>query len=88
MSGPSKERLAAWAADTKRVGFERRNWAVVRWLAALFVVLLLAGLTVSLLDYPPALAAACWGAATVAGTAMLGWSYNPRRFKPRPPGTS
>lgn len=88
MRGPSKEQLAAWTTETKRVGFEQRNWSVVRRLAALAVVLLLAGLAASLLNYPPALTAACWVAAAVAGAAMLIWSYNPRRFKPRPPGTS
>ena len=88
MSGPSKEQLAAWTAETKRVGFGQRNWSVVRWLAALAVTLLLAGLAGSLLDYPPALAAVCWVAATVAGAAMLVWFLDPRRFKTRPPGTS
>ncbi|WP_033923555.1 hypothetical protein [Sphingomonas sp. 37zxx] len=86
MSGPSKEQLAAWVADTRRVRFERRNWPVVRWLAALFVALLMAGLAASLLDYPPALAVACWATAAIAGTAMLVWFFDPRRFKPRPPG--
>ncbi|MDJ0278306.1 hypothetical protein QLH51_16025 [Sphingomonas sp. 2R-10] len=70
MRGPSKEQLAAWTAETKRVGFEQRNWSVVHWLAALIVTPLLAGLAASLLNYPPALAAACWVAAAVAGTAM------------------
>lgn len=88
MRGPSKEQLAAWTAETKRVGFRQRNWSVVRWLATLAVALLLAGLVASLLDYPPALAAACWVAAAVAGTAMLVWFFDRRRFKPRPPGTS
>jgi len=88
MNGPSKEQLAAWTAGTKRVRFEQRNWSVVRWLAALTVTLLLAGLAVSLLDYPPALTAACWVAAAIAGAAMLVWFLDPRRFKPRPPGTS
>ena len=85
MSGPSKEQLEAWAADTRRVRFERRNWPVVRRSAALFVTLLLAGLTASLLDYPPALAAACWVAAAVTGTAILVWFLDPRRFKSRSP---
>lgn len=88
MNGPSKEQLAAWTTETKRVGFRQRNWSVVRRLAALAVTLLLAGLAASLLDYPPALAAACWVAATVAGAGMLVWFFDPRRFKPRPPGTS
>ncbi len=88
MNGPSKEQLAAWTAETKRVRFEQRNWSVVRWLAALTLTLLLAGLAVSLLNYPPAVAAACWVAATVTGAAMLVWCFDPRRFKPRPPGTS
>ena len=88
MSGPSKEQLAAWTAETKRAGFKQRNWPVVRRLAALAVTLLLTGLAVSLLDYPPALAAICWVAAAIASAAMLVWFFDPRRFKPRPPGTS
>ena len=87
MSGPSKEQLAAWTADTKRVRFARRNSPVVRRLAGLTVALLLAGLGVSLLDYPPVLTAACWVAAAIAGMAMLVWFFDPRRFKQRPPGT-
>lgn len=88
MRGPSKEQLAAWTAETKRIGFRQRNWSVIRRLAALTVTLLLAGLAFSLLDYPPALAAACWVTATVAGAGILVWFFDPRRFKPRPPGTS
>lgn len=88
MSGPSKEQLVAWTAETKRAGFRRRNWPVVRWLAALAVALSLAGLAANLLDYPPALTAVCWVAATVTGAAMLVWCFDPCRFKPRPPGTS
>ncbi len=88
MRGSSKEQLAAWTAETKRIGFRQRNWSVVRWLAALAVTLLLAGLAASLLDYPPVLATACWVAATVAGVAMLVWFLDPRRFKSQPPGTS
>jgi len=88
MREPLKEQLAAWTAETKSVGFRPRNWPVVRWLAALAVALLLAGLAASLLDYPPALAAACWVAAAIAGAAMLVWFFDRRRFKSRPPGTS
>jgi len=88
MRGPSKEQLAAWTAETKRVGFRQRNWSVVRWLAALAVALLLTGLAASLLDYSPALAAACWVAAAITGVAMLVWFFDPRRFRRRPPGTS
>lgn len=88
MRGPSKDQLAAWTAETKRVGFRQRNWSVVRRLATLAVALLLAGLVAGLLDYPPTLAAACWVAAAIAGTAMLVWFFDRRRFKPRPPGTS
>ena len=88
MSGSREEQLAAWTAKTKRVGFRQRNWSVVRWLAALTVTLLLAGLAVSLLDYPPALAAACWVAAAVTGAVMLIWFFDPRRFRARPSGTS
>ena len=85
MSGPTQEQLEAWAAETRRVRFERRNWPVVRRLAAACAALLLAGLAASLLDYPSALATACWIAAAVAATGMLVWFFNPRRFKPRPP---
>lgn len=88
MNGPSQEELAAWTAETRRVGFKRRNWSVVRRLAVLAVTLLLAGLAASLLDYPPALAAACWVAGAVAGAAMLVWFFDRRRFKLRQSGAS
>ena len=87
MGDPKEERLAAWASDTRRVGFERRNWPVVRRLAALCAGLLLAGLATYLLGYAPALAAACWIAAAVTGAVMLVWFFDPRRFRARPPGT-
>lgn len=87
MSGPSKEQLAAWTAKTRRVGFKRRNWPVVRRLAVMCIGLLLAGLATRLLGYAPALAAACWIAATVTGAVMLIWFLDPRRFRARPPGT-
>ena len=76
MGGPSKEQLAAWTAETRRVGFKRRNWPVVRRLAALCTGLLLAGLAARLLGYAP------------AGAVMLIWFFDPRRFRARPPGTS
>ncbi len=88
MRGPTEEQLAAWAADTRRVGFRRRNWPVVRRLAALCTGLLLAGLAIRLLGYAPAVAAACWIAAAVAGAVMLIWFFDPRRFRARPPGPS
>lgn len=87
MDGPTKEQLAAWAADTRRVRFERRNWPVVRRLAMLCAGLLLAGLAANLLNFPSVLAVACWVVAAVTGAAMLVWFFDPRRFKPRPPGT-
>ncbi len=86
MGRPDEQQLAAWTADTRRIGFERRNWPVVRRLAALCAGLLLAGLAADLLGYPPTLAAVCWVAGAVAGTAMLVWFFDPRRFKARPPG--
>ena len=82
------EQLAAWTAETRRVGFKRRNWPVVRLLAALCTGLLLAGLAARLLGYAPALAAACWIAAAVTGAVMLIWFFDPRRFRARPPGRS
>ena len=84
MSGSSKEQLAAWMADTRRVGFKRRNWPVVRRLAALCTGLLLAGLAIRLLGYAPA----CWIAAVVIGAVMLIWFFDPRRFRARPSSTS
>lgn len=86
MSGPDEEQLAAWMSDIRRVGFKRRNWPVVRRLGVLSAGLLLAGGLADLLDYPPALAASCWVAGAAAGTAMLVWFLDPRRFKARPPG--
>jgi hypothetical protein len=81
------EQLAAWTAETRRVGFKRRNWLIVRRLAALCAGLLLAGLAARLLGYAPALAATCWVAAAVIGAVMLIWFFDPRRFRVRPPGT-
>lgn len=88
MSRSREEQLAAWTAETRRVGFDRRNWPVVRRLAALCTGLLLAGLAVRLLGYAPALAAACWIAAAFTGAVMLIWFFDARRFRARPPGTS
>ena len=88
MGGPSKEQLAAWTAETRRVEFKRRNWPVVRRLAALCTGLLLAGLAARLLGYAPALAAACWIAAAVTSAVMLIWFFDPRRFRARPSGRS
>ena len=88
MSGPREEQLAAWAADTRRVGFKRRNWPVVRRLAALCTGLLLVGLAARPLGYAPALAAACWIAAAVTGAVMLIWFFDPRRFRAQPSGRS
>lgn len=88
MGGPTEEQLAAWAADTRRVGFERRNWPVVRRLAALCTGLLLAGLATHLLGYASALTAVCWIAGAVTGAVMLIWFFDPRRFRARPPGPS
>ncbi|MGW8192615.1 hypothetical protein [Sphingomonas sp. ABOLH] len=87
MSGSRDEQLAAWTAETRRVGFKRRNWPVVRRLAALCAGLLLAGLAARLLGYAPALAAICWVAAAVTGAIMLIWFFDRRRFRARPPGT-
>jgi hypothetical protein len=81
------EQLAAWTAETRRVGLKRRNWLIVRRLAALCAGLLLAGLAARLLGYAPALAATCWVAAAVIGAVMLIWFFDPRRFRVRPPGT-
>ena len=85
MGRQPQDQLAAWAADTRRVGFERRDWRRVRRLAAICVILLLVGLAAYFLGYPPALAIACWAGASIAGVAMLVWFRDPRRFRARPP---
>lgn len=87
MGRSREEHLAAWTAKTRRVGFKRRNWPVVRRLAALCAGLLLAGLAARLLGYAPALSAACWIAAAVTAAVMLIWFFDPHRFRTRPPGT-
>ncbi|MBZ6383778.1 hypothetical protein [Sphingomonas sanguinis] len=88
MGRSREEQLAAWTTETRRVGFKRRNWPVVRRLAALCTGLLLAGLAARLQGYAPVLAAACWITAAVAGAVMLIWFFDPRRFRARPSGTS
>ena len=88
MSGSRDEQLAAWTAETRRVGFKRRNWPVVRRLAALCTGLLLAGLATRLLGGAPVLATVCWIAAAITGAIMLIWFFDPRRFRARPPGPS
>ena len=93
MSGPSKEQLAAWTADTKRVGFARRNWPVVRRLAGLTVALLLAGLAASLLDYPSVLRLAGWRRPSPAwpcssGSLIPAASNNGRLARPDRAGAS
>jgi len=79
------EGLADWAAGTARAGFRRRNWPVVRRLAVATVTLLLVGLRSEQVAGPPGLATACWTGAAVAGTAMLVWFLDRRRFIERTP---
>jgi len=80
MSGFDPERLATWAAETRRIGFERRNWRVVRRLGGVTVGLLAGGLAADLTDTPPAVKLGCWTGAALSGAAMLVWMYDRRRF--------
>lgn len=88
MRRPSQDELATWAADTRQVSYERRNWRVVRRLAAICVILLLVGLAAHLLDLSVALVAICGAGAAVAGVTMLVWFLDPRRFRIRSPDGS
>jgi O-antigen/teichoic acid export membrane protein len=88
MRGPLQDELATWAAGTRQVGYERRNWPAVRRLAAICVILLLVGLAAHLLGLSIALVAVCGAGAAVAGVAMLIWFVDRRRFRNRPPDGS
>ncbi len=88
MRRPSQDELATWAAATRQVRYERRNWPVVRRLAAMCVILLLVGLAAYLLDLSIALVVICGAGAAAAGVAMLVWFLDPRRFRIRPPDRS
>ena len=88
MRGPLQDELATWAAGTRQVGYERRNWPVVRRLAAICVILLLFGLAAHLLDLSIALVVVCGAGAAVVSVTMLIWFLNPRRFRIRPPDGS
>lgn len=88
MRRPLQDELATWAAGTRQVGYERRNWPVVRRLAAACVILLLVGLAAHLLDLSIALVVVCGAGAAVTGVAMLVWFLDPRRFRIRPPDRS
>lgn len=79
------ERLAGWATKTRQAGYRRRNWPVVRRLAAVTVVLLLASLPAEFVFSSRALAAACWAGAAVSGVAMLAWFLDRRLFVEQPP---
>ncbi len=85
MALTTAEGLADWAAGTARAGFRRRNWPVVRRLAAATVTLLLAGLLAEYFAGSPGLAVACWAGAAVTGAAMLVWFVDRRRFVERTP---
>jgi len=85
MALTTAEGLTDWAAGTARAGFRRRNWPVVRRLAAATVTLLLVGLRSEYVAGPPGLATVCWVGAAVAGTAMLVWFFDRRRFVEQTP---
>lgn len=74
------EQLAGWAAGTRRSGFQRRNWLVVRRLAAVTAVLMLASLPAEFALGSRTLTVACWMGAALAGAAMFAWLRDSRRF--------
>jgi hypothetical protein len=84
MSGIDTERLAAWASETRRIGFERRDWRVVRRLGGVTVGLLAGGLAADLTEAPRAVKLSCWIGAALSGAAMLVWMYDRRRFVKTP----
>ncbi|QYE37032.1 hypothetical protein KZX46_20975 (plasmid) [Polymorphobacter sp. PAMC 29334] len=80
MAMTNEEQFAGWIAETKLAGFRRRNWPVVRRLAAVTTTLLLMSLPAEFVLGSRGVAAACWIAAAAAGTAMFAWFFDRRRF--------
>jgi hypothetical protein len=85
MERTTDERLEAWMAETRRDGFRRRNWPVVRSLAAVAIGLLLASLVAELLLGSSELAVAACAGAALSGAAMLAYFLDQRLFVERPP---
>ena len=85
MALPTDKQMVDWAVGTEETSIDHRNWPVVRRLAAATITLLLAGLPAEYVAGSPKLATACWAGAAVAGTAMLVWFVDRRRFVERTP---
>src|SRR4051812_36877439 len=83
MARITKELLAPWAADTRQVPFQRRNWPAVRGLAAFAVLLLLLSLPAELILASRKLAVLCWTGAALAIGAMAIWLFARRLFVAR-----
>jgi hypothetical protein len=75
-----REQLTTWTAETRRVGYERRDWPTVRRLGGLCVGLLASGLIADLTKAPRAFRIGCRAGAGISGAAMLVWMYDRRRF--------
>ena len=85
MERTTDERLAAWMAETRRDGFRRRNWPVVRLLAVVSAGLLLGSLAAEFLIGSRELAVAACAGAALSGAAMLAYFLDQRLFVERPP---
>ena len=72
-------------AETRRGGFRRRNWPVVRSLAAVSAGLLLASLAAELLLGSRELTIVSTVGAALSGAAMLVYFLDQRLFVERPP---
>lgn len=85
MERTTDQRLAAWADETRRDGFRRRNWPVVRRLALVSIGLLLTSLVADLLLGSRELTMASLVGAGLSGAAMLAYFLDQRLFVQRPP---
>ena len=80
MKRTGEQRRAEWAATSRQAGLRRRNWRIVRQLAGLTVMLMVAGLLAEFAFGSRVSATACGLGAGAAGVAMLVWFRNTRLF--------
>lgn len=85
MATMTEAQQAEWIARTRQVPYNRRNWPVVRRLAAVTVTLLMVSLPAEFVLGSRTLPAACWIGAAIAGAAMFTWRGDSRLFIERPP---
>lgn len=85
MATMTEAQQAEWIAGTRQVPYNRRNWPVVRRLAAVTVTLLVVSLPANLVLGSRTLTTACWIGAIIAGAAMFTWRGDSRLFVERSP---